>query len=337
MRILVDAMGGDHAPQVPIEAAVRAVKELDVDIVLVGDTPVIENELKKYEYPKERLTIAHAPELISNHEEPAKAVRSKKGASVVVAARMLKNGEGDAMLSMGNTGALLAAGLLIVGRIKGILRPALGTILPTGQGPNLLIDAGANTNCKPENLVQFGIMGSVYMKNVIGTESPKVGLMSNGEEEGKGDELTKKTFSKLEAAPVNFIGNIEGRDVMEGTTDVMVCDGFVGNVILKTVEGMGHVIGGMVKGLFTKNLKTKIGAMFVMDGVKEFKKMLDYREYGGAPLLGCRKPVIKGHGSSDTIAVFNAIRQAKMFVETDVINGIEQCLKNDNTEEIDNA
>ncbi len=337
MKIIVDAMGGDHAPQVPVEASVRAVNELGINIVLVGDTPVIEKELEKYDYARERIEIVHAPELISNHEEPAKAVRRKKGASVVVAANLLKKGGGDAMLSMGNTGALLTAGLLIVGRIKGVIRPALATILPTAKGPKLLIDAGANTNCKPENLVQFGIMGSVYMENVHGTDRAAVGLVSNGEEEGKGDELTKKTFPKMKDAPFDFIGNIEGRDVMEGTADVMVCDGFVGNVILKTVEGMGHVIGKMVKDLFTKNLKTKLGALFVMDGVKDFKKMMDYREYGGAPLLGTKKPVIKGHGSSDALAVFSAIKQAERFVATDVINCIADKIKYEVMEESNNA
>ena len=328
MKILVDAMGGDHAPHAPIEAAIRAAEELDVHIVLIGDEDIIRRELKKHpKYSEDKISIVHAPEVTTNNEEPAKAVRRKKGASVVVAANMLRNGEGDAMLSMGSTGALLSAGLLIVGRIKGILRPALGTILPTAQGPKMLIDAGANTNCKPENLVQFGMMGDVYMRNVIGINNPKVGLMSIGEEEGKGDELTKKTFDRMKTAPFNFIGNIEGRDVMEGTTDVMVCDGFVGNVVLKTVEGMGHVIGNMVRDLFTKNIKTKIGALFVMDGVKGFKKAMDYREYGGAPLLGCKSPVIKGHGSSDALAVFNALRQAKMFVATDVISGISEKLK----------
>lgn len=332
MKILVDAMGGDHAPGAPVEAAARAAGELDIDIVLVGNKAVIENELGKHEYPKERITVIHAPEVISNHEEPVKAVRTKKNASVVVAATMLKNGEGDAMLSMGNTGALLAAGLLIVGRIKGIMRPAIGTALPSAKGPKLLIDAGANTNCKPEHLVQFGVMGSVYMSKVLGVKSPKVGLMSIGEEEGKGDELTKKTFARLKSAPVNFIGNIEGRDVMEGTADVMVCDGFVGNVVLKTVEGAGHVIGEQVKNLFMKNFRSKIGALFVMDGVKEFKRMMDYREYGGAPLLGCKKPVIKGHGSSDALAVFSALCRAKAFVETDVISGIADGIENNISE-----
>lgn len=322
MKIIVDAMGGDHAPMAPVEAAVRAVKELDVEIVLVGKKEVVEKELSAYDYPNDKISIANADEVITNHEEPAKAVRSKKNASVVVAANMLKNGEGDAMLSMGNTGALLASGLLIVGRIKGILRPALATLLPSAKGPKMLIDAGANTNCKPENLVQFGIMGSIYMKNVLGIESPTVGLMSNGEEEGKGDELTKETFPLLKKAPINFIGNIEGRDVMEGTADVITCDGFVGNVILKTVEGMGHVVSTKVKNIFMKSLFTKIGAMFVMGGLNEFKQSMDYREYGGAPLLGTKHPVIKGHGSSDSKAVFSAIRQAKKFVETNLIEEI---------------
>ena len=293
MKIIVDAMGGDNAPMAPVEAAVRAVKELDVEIVLVGKKEVVEKELSAYDYPNDKISIANADEVITNHEEPAKAVRSKKNASVVVAANMLKKGEGDAMLSMGNTGALLASGLLIVGRIKGILRPALATLLPSEKGPKMLIDAGANTNCKPENLVQFGIMGSIYMKNVLGIESPTVGLMSNGEEEGKGDELTKETFPLLKKAPINFIGNIEGRDVMEGTADVITCDGFVGNVILKTVEGMGHVVSTKVKNIFMKNLFTKLGAIFVMGGLNEFKQSMDYREYGGAPLLGTKRPVIK--------------------------------------------
>lgn len=337
MKILIDVMGGDNAPQAPICAAVKAANELDVHMVLVGDTDIIKEELKKYKYPDDKISMVHAPEVISNYEEPTKAVRQKKEASVVVAAQMLKKGEGDAMLSMGSTGALLTAGLLIVGRIKGILRPALATILPTGQGPKLLLDAGANTNCRPSNLVQFGIMGDAYMHNVHGIDIPKVGLVSNGEEEGKGDDLTKKTYPLLKNAPFNFIGNIEGRDIMEGNADVMVCDGFVGNVVLKTVEGMGHVISDMVKGIFKKNIITKLGALFVMGGIKEFKKAMDYREYGGAPLLGCKKPVIKGHGSSDTKAAFNAIRQAKLFVETGVIKEIEDNLSKINLEEMENA
>lgn len=337
MKILIDVMGGDNAPQVPVEAAVKAAKELGVHMVLVGDTEIIEKELKKYKYPEENISIAHAPDVISNHEEPAKAVRQKKTASVVVAANMLKNGEGDAMLSMGSTGALLTAGLLIVGRIKGILRPALATTLPTAQGPKLLIDAGANTNCRTTNLVQFGIMGDAYMRNLFNIKKPKVGLISNGEEEGKGDDLTKKTYPEMRKAPFNFIGNIEGRDIMEGNADVMVCDGFVGNVVLKTVEGMGSVIGKKVKGIFKKNIITKIGALFVMKGINEFKKAMDYREYGGAPLLGCKKLVLKGHGSSDTKAAFAAIKQAKMFIDADVNKEIEENLRKVTTEDNEDA
>ncbi len=337
MKILIDVMGGDNAPQAPIGAAVKAANELDVHMVLVGDTEVIEKELKNYKYPEENISIVHAPDVISNYDEPAKAVRQKKNASVVVAAQMLKKGEGDAMLSMGSTGALLTAGLLIVGRIKGVLRPALATLLPTAQGPKLLLDAGANTNCRPANLAQFGIMGDVYMHNIYNIESPTVGLISNGEEEGKGDDLTKKTYPIMKEAPFNFIGNIEGRDVMLGNCDVMVCDGFVGNVVLKTVEGMGKMISSKVKGIFKKNIITKIGALFVMGGIKDFRKAMDYREYGGAPLLGCKKPVIKGHGSSDVKAAFNAIRQAKLFVATDVIKDIEENLAKINMEETENA
>ncbi len=337
MKILIDVMGGDNAPQVPVEASVKAANELGIHMVLVGDEAIIKNELKKYKYPDENISIVNAPDVISNNEEPAKAVRQKKTASVVVAANMLKNGEGDAMLSMGSTGALLAAGLLIVGRIKGILRPALATTLPTATGPRLLIDAGANTNCRPMNLVQFGVMGDAYMKKLYNIDSPRVGLISNGEEEGKGDELTKKAYPQMKKAPFNFIGNIEGRDIMEGNTDVMVCDGFAGNIVLKTIEGMGHVISDRIKGIFKKNIITKIGALFVMGGIKEFKKAMDYREYGGAPLLGCKKLVLKGHGSSDLKAAFAAIKQAKIFIDTDVNKEIEENLKKIEAEETEDA
>lgn len=325
MKIIIDAMGGDNAPQAPVEAGCKAADELGVNIVLVGKREAIKEELAKYKYNESRIEIVNADDVITNHEEPAKAVRSKKNSSIVVAANMLKNGEGDALLSMGNTGALLASGLLIVGRIKGVLRPALATLLPSARGPKMLIDAGANTNCKAENLVQFAVMGSIYMKNVMGIKNPVVGLISNGEEEGKGDELTKSAYPLLKSAPINFMGNIEGRDVMEGTADVMTCDGFVGNVILKTVEGMGHVVGNMVKGIFTDNVFSKFGALFVLKKVSEFKQKMDYREYGGAPLLGTKKPVIKGHGSSDAKAVYSAIKQAKKFVETNII---EEIIKN---------
>ena len=319
-------MGGDNAPQAQIEGAIRAVQELDIDVVLVGRSNVIAEELIKYNYPKEKVSVVNANDVITNHEEPARAVRSKKNASIVVAAALLKNGGGDALLACGNTGAILAAGLLVVGRIKGLLRPALAALLPTAKGPKLLIDAGANTNCRAENLVQFGYMGSIYMKNVMEMEHPTVGIMSNGEEEGKGDELTKTAYPLMNQASFNFIGNIEGRDVMEGSCDVMVCDGFVGNVVLKTIEGMGHVVGTMVKDMFMHSALTKLGGLFAIHGIKKLKRSMDYRSYGGAPLLGTKKPIIKGHGSSDALAVFNAAVQAKKFVETNVIEEIEKSI-----------
>ena len=326
MKIIIDAMGGDFAPAAPVEAAAKASRELDISLVLVGQLDAVKAELSKYEYDKSKIEIVNAIEVISNHEEPVKAVKGKRDASVVVAAQMLKRKEADALLSMGSTGALLTASLLIVGRIKGVMRPAIATLLPSAKGPKMLIDSGANTRSKKGNLLQFAVMGSVYMKNVLSVENPTVGLISNGEEEGKGDELVKETYPVLKVAPVNFIGNIEGRDVMEGTADVMVCNGFVGNVILKTVEGMGHVVSGKVKEIFTANIFRKIGALFVMKGIKSFRKSMDYREYGGAPLLGTRYPVIKGHGSSDAKAVFSAIKQAIRFVETNVIDDIKNTI-----------
>lgn len=318
MKIIIDAMGGDNAPHAPVEAAARAAGELNVNIVLVGKENVIENELKKYSYPRERIEIVNAGEVITNHEEPAKAVRLKKNSSIVVAANLLKEGQGDALLSMGSTGALLSVGLLIVGRIKGIIRPALAAVLPSKTGPMLLLDAGANTNCKPVNLLQFALMGSIYMSDVMDIKSPSVGLLSNGEEEGKGDDLTKNAYPLLKSAPINFAGNAEGRDVMQGTVNVIVCDGFAGNVVLKTVEGMGSMVSEELKSLFFKNIVTKIGAAFVLSGLNNFKKRMDYREYGGAPLLGVKSPVIKGHGSSDAKAVYSAIVQAKKSVEADI-------------------
>ena len=326
MKIIIDAMGGDFAPAAPVEAAAKASRELDISLVLVGQLDAVKAELSKYEYDKSKIEIVNSTEVISNHEEPVKAVKGKRDASVVVAAQMLKRKEADALLSMGSTGALLTASLLIVGRIKGVMRPAIATLLPSAKGPKMLIDSGANTRSKKGNLLQFAVMGSVYMKNVLSVENPTVGLISNGEEEGKGDELVKETYPVLKVAPVNFIGNIEGRDVMEGTADVMVCNGFVGNVILKTVEGMGHVVSGKVKEIFTANIFRKIGALFVMKGIKSFRKSMDYREYGGAPLLGTRYPVIKGHGSSDAKAVFSAIKQAIRFVETNVIDDIKNTI-----------
>ncbi len=328
MKIIVDAFGGDNAPEAVCEAAAKNAGKLGAEIILVGKEDVIRAELAKYSSP-EGISIVNADEVIENSDEPVKAIKQKKNSSLAVGAKMLADGEGDVFVSCGSTGALLAAGLLIVGRIKGVKRPALATLLPSEKGPVMLIDSGANTACKAENFAQFAHMGTIYMQGVMGMENPSVGLVSNGEEEEKGSVLVKEAHALLKQEKINFIGNIEGRDVMEGKADVIVTDGFTGNVILKTIEGMGSVMGRMVKGIFTKNILTKFGAVFTLGGVKEFKKKMDYREYGGAPFLGIKKPMIKGHGSSDSKAIGAALHQAAAFARIDFANKLERNLENE--------
>ena len=325
MKIILDAMGSDNAPDAQIAGSVQAVKEFDdIEIVLVGQSEIINAELDKYDYPKHAISVVHAPDVITNNDEPAKAVRTKKESSMVVGATMLKNDEGDAFVSMGNTGALLASALLIVGRIKGVLRPALAPVIPTSSGVAMLIDAGANADCKSANLVQFAIMGSVYMKKVLGYESPSVGLVNIGAEEKKGNELTREAHQLLkQQTNVNFYGNVEGSDIVAGKADIVVCDGFAGNLVLKVIEGMGGYINKTFKGIFFKNIKTKFAAVLVKDGLKNFKKTMDYREYGGSPFLGIKKPVIKAHGSSDARAVYSTVKQVRKIILTDVIGTIQ--------------
>mgnify|MGYP004493097215 FL=1 len=326
VKIVVDAMGGDNAPQVPVEASVKAVNSKDINIILTGKKELLEAELAKYDYEKGRIEIVDCREVITNHDEPVKAVRTKRDSSMVAAAKLLSEGKADAMLSQGNTGALLSAGLLIVGRIKGILRPAIGTLIPTDKGPKLLIDAGANTNCRGVNLLQFAMMGSIYMNKAEGIDNPKVGLVNNGEEEEKGTELTKEAYGLLEENKygLNFIGNLEGREMMEGAADVIVCDGFSGNIILKTLEGMGKVVSRNLKNIFSGGVLKTLGGLFVYGGLKDFKKKMDYREYGGAPLIGLKKPIVKGHGASDVKAAYAAIVQIEKFVRNDINKEIEK-------------
>lgn len=314
MRIIIDAMGGDNAPGAVCEAVANCSKKTDAELVLVGREAEIRAELDKYG-DLGNVSIVNADEIITNHEEPVKAVKTKRNSSLVTACEMLKKDEGDAFVSCGSTGAILTAALLIVGRIKGIKRPALATLLPGEKGPVMLIDSGANTSCKPENLIQFALMGNIYMRDYMDIKEPKIALVSNGEEEGKGDALVKETYPLLKKSQLNFIGNIEGRDVMLGKADVIVCDGFAGNVILKTIEGMAAVISNALKKIFLKNALTKIGALLTQKGITEFKRTMDYREHGGAPFLGVKKPVIKGHGSSDSKAVMAAINQAILFAK----------------------
>ncbi len=327
MKIIVDAMGGDFSPTAQVEGSVRAANELGVDIVLVGDVAKISHELGRLGYSGDKISVREASEVITNDDEPSKAIRRKKDSSIVVAANMLKNGDGDGLVSTGATGGVLAAGLLIVGRIDGVIRPALAPVLPTDKGPALLVDAGANADCKAANLMQFGIMGSVYANGVLGKENARVAIVNIGAEEHKGNELTKEAYELLKKAPVNFVGNIEGREIMDGAADVIVCDGFVGNVILKLTEGLAATLLRNIKGMLMKNFATKLGALTLKGQFKEFKKKMDYTEYGGALLLGLKYPVVKGHGSSDAKAVFSAIRQAEKFVSAGVVEKIKNDLK----------
>ncbi len=324
MKIAVDAMGGDVGPRVTVKGSVDAVNELGVNIVLVGKSDVINNELSKYNYDKEKIEIVNATEIITNEDEPAMAIRKKKDSSMVVGFNMLKEAQVDAFISAGNTGALLSGGLLIVKRIKGIERPALATVYPTKKGVSLLLDVGANADSKAKYLQQFAVMGSIYCEKILNKKNPRVGLINIGDEKEKGNQLTKEAYELLiKTQNINFCGNIEGRDIPDGEIDVLVCDGFVGNIVLKLTEGLALSIFSMLKEVFMKSATSKIGALLLKSGLKEFKKKLDYTEYGGAPLLGVKGAVIKAHGSSNDVAIKNAIRQAKQFIENKVIENIE--------------
>lgn len=321
MRIAIDAMGGDHAPEVNVLGALRAAEEWkDVQLILVGDAAQIDPFLSS---PPSNLQVVHADEVIAADDEPVKAVRRKKNASMVVAGRMVREKQADAMISAGNTGALMAAGLLVIGRIEGIERPGLAPILPTLDGNGVLaLDLGANMDALPEHLLQYGIMGSIYRQRVHGIDRPRVGLLNVGTEETKGNELTKAAYGLLSNGPINFVGNVEARDLMQGNCDVLVCDGFVGNILLKTMEGTASGILSALKTEFTKSLWSKLAAAVLKPGLSAFKKKLDYTEYGGAPLLGIDGVLIKSHGSSDANAIKNAVRQARTALQNELVPSI---------------
>lgn len=327
MNIIMDAFGGDNAPLEVIKGAIDAKKAFGVDITLVGDEKKIKECAKDNGLDISELAIKQADTVIEICEEPTEVIKSKKNCSMAVGMQMLADGEGDAFVSAGSTGALVVGATFIVKRIKGIKRPALATILPTAKDPVMLLDSGANADCRPEMLVQFGIMGSAYMNKIMNIDSPKVGLANIGAEPSKGRELELEAYKQLQKAPINFVGNIEARQLPLGDCDVCVADGFCGNLMLKLYEGMGKFFSGEMKGIFSKNLKSKLGAIMVMDNVKAFKKKVDYSEHGGAPLLGTAKPVIKAHGSSDAKAFYNAVRQAKLFCENNVISEITAALE----------
>ncbi len=326
MKIIVDAFGGDNAPLEIIRGAVDAYHEYGVEIILTGREDVIRSVSAENGISLDNITIVHADSVISNDEAGSDIIKKKSDSSMAVGLKLLSDGGGDAFVSAGNSGALCVGATLIVKRIKGIKRPGFAPVMPNINGYFMLLDSGANVECKPQMLQQFGIMGSVYMNKVMGVSNPRVGLANVGTEEHKGDELRHEAYALLKDSPVNFIGNVEGRDIPLDGCDVVVCDGFTGNMILKTYEGTAMALMKRIKGVFTKSLKTKLAAAIVMPEMKELKKSVDYNEVGGAPILGCAKPVFKAHGSANAKTIKNAIRVTKEYVENDVIASISAAL-----------
>ncbi|MDO6449675.1 phosphate acyltransferase PlsX [Oceanobacillus profundus] len=321
MRLAIDAMGGDNAPKEVVLGAMDAISEIkNLNITLYGD----EKQIKPFLTNDKNIEIVHTDEVITSDDEPVRAVRRKKNSSLVLMAKAVKDGYADACISAGNTGALMSAGLFVVGRIPGIDRPALSPTLPTVDGKGfLMLDVGANVDAKPDHLVQYAIMGSIYSEKVRQIQNPTVGLLNVGTEDGKGNDLTKKTFELLEKAPINFIGNVEARDILNHAADVVVTDGFSGNVALKTIEGTAQTIFTLLKETFMSSAKTKIAAALAKNDLRGLKDKLDYSEYGGAGLFGLAAPVIKAHGSSNSRAILSAIKQASYMVENDVTNTIK--------------
>ena len=330
MKIIVDAMGGDNAPVSNVRGALAAVRELGVEVILVGRGEDI-LKVRKEDVIGERppgLEIVHASEVVEMCDNPATAFREKKDSSLTVGLNLLKSGEGDAFVSAGSTGALLSGATLVVKRIRGIRRAALAPVVPTGNGGAVLIDCGANAECPPEYLLQFAYMGSYYAEHVLGRPEPRVGLLNIGVEPSKGTSLQTAVYPMLveagKAGRINFVGNVEAREAVEGAVDVIVCDGYSGNIFLKTMEGTGGFMAKQLKAMFKKNLLTKLAAVLVSGGLRDFKKMMDSGEVGGTPLIGISKPVIKAHGSSDDFAIKNAIRQAQSFAASGIIEDITE-------------
>ncbi len=326
VNVAVDAMGGDNAPIEIVKGAIEAIQEnKEVKVFLVGREELIKEELKKYTYNCEQLEVVHAEEIIETAEPPVMAIRKKKDSSIVKAMNMVKEGTCDALVSAGSTGAVLVGGQLIVGRIKGVERPPLAPLIPTEKGVSLLVDCGANVDARPSHLVQFAKMGSVYMEHVMGVKNPKVGIVNNGAEEEKGNALVKETFPLLKNCPeINFIGSVEARDIPAGVADVIVCEAFVGNVVLKMYEGVGASLIKKVKEGMMSSLRSKIGAWLVKPALKQTLKSFNTDEYGGAPLLGLNGLVVKSHGSSKAIEIKNSILQCIAFKEQKINEKIKE-------------
>ncbi|VEI04741.1 phosphate acyltransferase PlsX [Kurthia zopfii] len=329
MKIAIDGMGGDHAPKEILEGVFQAVEDFqDIEFLVYGDEAKMAPYLKSHN----RVKVIHCAEVIEGTDEPVRAVRRKKDASMVKMAHAVADGEADACVSAGNTGALMAAGLFVVHRIDGIDRPALSTTLPTFDGAGFdMLDLGANADAKPENLLQYAIMGSIYAKKVRGIEKPTVGLLNIGTEEKKGNDLTKHAFTLLkECEDIHFIGNVEARELLNHVADVVVTDGFTGNMVLKTIEGVAGNMFSMLKDAFMSSTKTKLAAVMMKNNLKEIKTKMDYTEYGGAALFGLKAPVVKAHGSSNAKAFYSAIRQTHLMVEHEVCETIDSTISKEN-------
>lgn len=334
IKIAVDAMGGDNAPSEIVKGAVEAVNERkDITVCLTGQETVIKKELEKYTYNKEQIEIVNASEVIETGEPPVNAIRKKKDSSIVVGMNLVKNGQADGFVSAGSSGAVLVGGQVIVGRIKGVERPPLAPLIPTEKGVSLLIDCGANVDARPSHLVQFAQMGSIYMEHVLGIKNPRVAIVNIGAEEEKGNALVKETFPLLKECPgINFIGSIEAREIPHGGADVIVCEAFVGNVILKLYEGVGATLISMVKKGLMSSFRSKLGALLIKPALKSTLKSFDATEYGGAPLLGLKGLVVKTHGSSKANEVKNSIIQCISFKEQGISDKIKECLAAEKTE-----
>lgn len=329
MKIVVDGMGGDNAPVEIVKGSVMACNEYGVDIIITGDSTAINNELKKYKYDQSKISVVHTTEVIENDDKPVSAIRKKKDSSLVVALNMVKNKEADLIISAGNTGALLSGGVFILKRIQGIKRPCICATLPTINDKSVLLaDTGANVDCDPENLLDFALMTDVYAKNVLGIKSPRISLANIGIEDTKGNDLSKKTYELLSKVDdINFTGNMETRDVLNGVCDIIICDGFTGNILLKTVEGTVLSLMSKIKQLLLSSFISKIGTLLIKGKLGELRSLLDYTEYGGAPFLGVEGGLIKAHGSSNAKAFKNAIHQGIKFHEGRVIEEIKKSIE----------
>jgi len=323
MRIALDAMGGDHAPAEVVRGAVESAREHKIEVVLVGQQEVIKPQIGLYDQTGLTLNIVDASQVVEMGEHPAMATRQKRDSSIVVGMNLLKEGKVSAFVSAGNSGAVMAAALLILGRLEKIERPAIGTVFPTSSGKAFLLDVGANADCKPAHLVQFAHMGSLYMEKVFGIERPRVALLSNGEEETKGNQLVLEAHQLLKKSNINFIGNIEGKDMPKGGADVVVCDGFTGNVVVKVTEGLSEMLFESLRQALTRQLHHRVAASILRPAFSDVRKQLDYTEYGGAPLLGVNGVVIIAHGRSDAKAIKNALSAAKQAVEQDMLTALK--------------